>query len=223
MRCHKSLIAALLALFAMDARAETFVTGEPNHISARFTSNPASVTVDVQEIGGTQIGNNLAATHQQIDAVNSDVWTIDLAAVAGYPTDCTQKSYIVRFQPNTTADCSAAGSPSGCSEQIIDVGGSRCRDPNLDVSYYRTNAPVAAQGISAAVVAYEERRGRAPIRWTKTAYTDRGGVKYEVFFYTVSLGFPHLKCTVNTTSDPSAMDSVTLTALGNSSTCTAGN
>ncbi|MEX2205534.1 MAG: hypothetical protein WEF50_04825 [Myxococcota bacterium] len=117
-------------LFVSSAQAETFVTGEPNFISARFTSNPTTVTVDVQEFGGAQIGNNLSATQQQVDSVNSDIWTIDLAQVPGYPTDCTQKSYLVRFQPDTTAGCSVSGSPSGCVEAIVDVAAQLGADPS---------------------------------------------------------------------------------------------
>jgi len=208
----------------MSARAETVVTGEPNIVTARFITNPASVTVDVKDVGaGTQLANDVPATHETIDGVLSDVWSIDLATLPGYPTDCSQRTYIVRFQP-LGADCSAPGSPGLCATHVVDVGGARCRmDPIKDIAYVRTTTAVSAQGISKAVIDYEARRGRAPIRWRRIHFTDRGHVKYEVFYYKDTLGYPHLPCTAETTTNPATMTTNQIQALGASATCSTAN
>lgn len=225
MRMLKSLVLALLAIWlARPALAETVITGEPNIIVARFTTNPSSVAVDVKEVGGLQIANDLNATHETLDAALSDVWFIDLSLVVGYPTDCTQKTYVVRFQPNGIADCSATGTPGSCSEQVVDVGGGRCKvDPEKDIGYVRTTTPVSAQGISQSGIEYEGRRGRAPIRWRRIHFKDRGFTRYEVFFYKDTLGYPHLLCTAETTTSPATMTPTELAALGTGPACIASN
>jgi hypothetical protein len=209
-------------LLALPAAAEVpGVPGQANIRVARFPNGATTVVADVLEIGGVQIGNNVATTRAQLDSADTDAFFFNLAGVAGYPVNCEPKTYLVRFVPDG-ADCSTGGTPSSCVEEVVDVGGYLCKaNPKLNVSYVYTSATVAGQGISQAVMDYFGRHGQLPIRWRilKTAedlnFTSPDHVAYEVYFYSTVGAYPHLTCTVLTTTDPN-------TALPSSAAC-AGN
>lgn len=200
----------LVCLAASYSRAQISLPGEPNWVAARFPANPTAVTVDVLEIGGAQLADNIAATQQQLDALDTDVWAINLAALAGYPLDCEPRTYVVRFNPDA-ADCTDVGDPLACVEDLVRVGGATCEgDPGLQVSYTYANTSVALQGITQAVIDHFNLRGGRPVRWRRIDqaadrdFTTPDFTKWEVYFYqATAVPFPRLTCTVETETDPS--------------------
>lgn len=193
--------------------------GQPNIVFARFPfSGVSSVTVDVAEIGGAQIANNVSATRQSIDGVGSDVFYLDISLLAGYPASCGDvQTFTVRFEP---AGASCAASPSSCVDTFSKFGGAEC--PSLagggggggngfvQVQIDPTFAAetVSAQGITRRVLDHYLRYGQLPTRWRRFDYSaletfgsaDR--TVWEVYFYDVESGTPHVSCTVETESDP---------------------
>lgn len=217
------IVLAAILMLSLPSLAETLrFPGEPNTRIALFPSQPSAVTVDVLDVGGLQIGNNLPTTQLQIDATNSSVWTFDLASVAGYPLDCTTKTYLVRWLPDAV---NCATSPALCVFERVDVGGAFCKsDPSLQVSYVHAQAVVAAQGITQPVLDFFNRTGRLPILWREIRHAaDRDfvnpdSVEWEVYFYSSATSADGvttatLKCTVSTTTDPN-------TTLPSSGSCT---
>lgn len=192
-------------VFADDA-----VPGEPNWSIVRFPAGPAAVTVDILELGGAQVADDVAATLQQLDAADSDAWAIDLSQVPGYPVNCEPNTYMVRWTPDA-ADCSAAGDPSDCILTDYKVGGAACRaDPSMQVSYEYAYGVFAEQGITETVRKFYARKGVNPIRWRRMDvavdgdFTSPSHTKWEVYFYGENGGLAQLTCTVVTETDPAS-------------------
>lgn len=217
---------ALLALLALAAPAwgQTYAPGIENHRVARFPSGASAVTVDVYEVNSaTQVGDDIAATVIEIDEEDSDAWTFDLAAVAGYPVDCTPTDYVLRWNPDAS-NCSAEdGTPALCFLETVHVGGPECETQGkVQVEVTKTTVPNDAQGITQGVIDYYARRGERVQRWRKISTSYDGdfsspvAVKWEVFFYrssAESVATP-FSCGKETTSNPANLSDEDLTALG---------
>ena len=206
----KNLLVVLLLVLASCQPAYAgapAVPGEPNYRTARFPSGATAVTVDILEIGGAQLADNVAATRAQLDAANTDVWYLDISQVSGYPVNCEPKTFLLRWNPDAS-DCSA--SPALCVEETAQVGGYLCEaNPKVQVSYVHASTVQSAQGINQSVMDYFNRRGQLPIRWreirhaTDLDFSSPDHTSWEVYFYLSTGDFPHLTCTVLTESDPS--------------------
>lgn len=204
------VFAVLLALtlpIAVFAQGPLIFPNEEHWVFARFTSNPTAVTVDVLEMGGALVADDVAAAQQTMDAEETDIWALDLAALPGWPVNCESKTYLVQFNPDAT-DCTDDGDPGSCSEQQVKIGGPRCKfNPSLQVAYAYSTVAVAAQGISTSVTKYHERRGTEAVKWRKVIVANDGDFTtpdhtyWDVYFWGVSGIFPTF-CTVYTESDP---------------------
>lgn len=210
MRFVTLALALLSAWMALPVAAQP-LPGEPFPIVAEFaTSPPSAVTVDVLELpAGTQVGDDLAATQVTRDANSQALWRFDLSSVTGFPTDCTQKTYLVTWVPDAT-DCSVGASPTACASQTIEVGGTACAMTGaVSPDFYHTSTVVSAQGITQTVIDYYGRRGQLPIKWRHTRVATDGDHSspdfqwWDVYFYTIENQIPRI-CTVSTTSDPAS-------------------
>ena len=191
------------------------VPGEANWQVARFPDGAATVIVDVFELGGSQLANDQSAANTS----NTDVWSLNVAAVVGYPTTCALKTYMLRWQPDAV-NCST--NPAECVESTFRTGGVACRlDPHRQMTNTWARTPVSAQGISFGVIKSYARVGEEPIRWQRfdiaadADYTGPSASIWHVFFYSQEGPFPHIECVVPTASDPAV-------SLPSSASC-AGN
>lgn len=179
-----SLVLPLL-LFAGAARAQDpALPGKPYVVCARFpTTAPAAVVVDVQEVGGSQIGNNVAAARGTLDSANADYWCVDLDTVSGFAPSCDLKTYAVRFVPDAAA-CAAGSSPFLCAEQTVQSGGPACWGFGSEPTVVFTATPIPARGITQAVI----NRGN-PSYLKHEIKLDSGTAVftyYQVFYYDTS-------------------------------------
>jgi hypothetical protein len=193
---------ALLVAYAWNASAET-------QWQVMRLPGASAVVVDVVEVtagGGTQVGNDRAAVRISADAAPSDAWALDLATVPTFPTDCTRRTYFVRWAPDG-ADCTA--SPASCSESTATIGGAACfADPRVqEILTYATDV-VAAQGITKALLEHFGRRGERPARWREIRRATDGdfatpeSTEWEVYSYRQGPTWPEIACAVRTATNP---------------------
>jgi hypothetical protein len=207
---------ALLALLAFGccqpAYAEApHVPGEPNWRVGVFATATTSVVVDVVDAAtGVQVANNVATTRLQVDSTDASVWTLNLAAVPGYPVACERKTWLVRFVPDS-ANCSNAATPGLCADEIVHLGGYLCEsNPSVQVSYVHASSVQAGQGITQGVMDYFGKRAQLPVRWREIRvaadkdFTSPDHTVWEVYFYGEGGNAPHLACTVTTETNPTS-------------------
>lgn len=153
MRCFLAL--SLLVLLAGTAQAsEPGFPEKPFWVCARFPSTaPSAVTADVKIIGGSQIANGASVAQQQIDAVASDYWCIDLNTVSGFAPDCSDTAYLVRFHPDAANCAVSGGTPSLCVDQIAYSGGLQCRSSADEQTVIYPTVAIPSRGITATVIA----------------------------------------------------------------------
>lgn len=203
-----------LLIVALPSRADVPALPDESYVvAARFTTNPTAVVVDVLDVtGATQIADNVAATQQDIDSVDSDVWTFDLNGVSGFADTCDQKTYVVRFVPDA-ANCQDDQQPDQCVDLIVNSGGAICKsNPRVQISYVVATQLYPAQGITQTVRDYYNRRlGQEPIRWREIRvandldFASPDFTKWEVYFYSSTPGAIPLRCTLDTETDPSVL------------------
>ena len=207
----RRVAAIVLLLLAAIAQAGDYpsLPSEPNWQTVRFPSGPNAVTVDVVEVGasgGTQLGNDRAASRLNVDGTPSDAWTLNLSAVPGYPVNCEPRTYLLRWNPDAS-DC--ALNPSLCVEVTTSVGGAVCKqDPRVQAIYTYTSTVVSAQGITTEVLLYYARRGERAIKWREIRHASDGdfataeSTEWDVYFYRRGPTWPELACTVRTSTNP---------------------
>lgn len=148
-------LAALAALLGCPLHAgaqDAALPAKPYSVCARFpTTTPAAVVVDVQEVGGSQIGNNVAATRGSLDSANADYWCLDLDTVSGFAPSCDPKTYAVRFVPDAV-NCAAGSSPQLCAEATVYSGGPTCWGAGTDQTVLYTATPIPSRGLTQAVI-----------------------------------------------------------------------
>ncbi len=177
------LLLALVLLAPWVARAdEQGLPEKPFWVCARFhTPAPSAVAADVKIIGGAQIGNGVSVTQQQIDAVASDYWCLDLNTVAGFAPDCSETSYLVRFHPDSANCAVSGGTPSLCVDQVVTSGGLQCRDSHDEQTVVYPTVAIPSRGVTASVIIkgnpsyikHEIKLDNAPVSFTY----------YDVFYY----------------------------------------
>lgn len=121
-------------------------------VCARFPSGATAVTADVKVIGGAQLASDNAATHQTLDAVNSDLWCIDLNTVSSFATDCSMSTYLVRFAPDAANCAQSGGTPSLCVDQSVTSGGLQCMSFGGEETVVYPTVAVPTRGITATVI-----------------------------------------------------------------------
>ena len=213
-------LAALLSLSPPLLADVTSVPGESAWVTARFPAGATTVTVDVYDLtAGAQVGTALSATRIQLNAANTDVWTLNLSTMPGFPTTCAQHSYLMRWKPDAS-DCVA--SPSLCQESVQDFGGYLCKASLREQpSFVTTTTPVSGQGISQAVIDYFNRRGQQALRWERIDRSATGSfgapadTVWRVYFYKDTGAWPRPWCVVDTTSDPAVSLPSTAACAGN--------
>lgn len=207
-----ALLAALGIAFAdaMAGGAGPTPPGEPNWQTARFPTASA-VTVDVIEVtsgGGTQIGNDRATVRLNADSSPSETFAIDLATVPGYATNCTPRTYVLRWAPDG-ANCTST--PTSCAISTAQVGGASCSsDPRVQEIRTYASGVVAGQGITQELLEHYARRGERPLRWREIRHASDGdfsapeATEWEVFSYRRGPTWPEVACTVRTTTNPAS-------------------
>jgi len=169
---------------ALPALAENALPAKAHEVCARFpASAPSAVTVDVLEVGGSQIGNDVSATKQTLDAADSDIWCLDLDTVSGFAATCDLTTYAVRFVPDA-ADCSTGGSPSLCVEHTIMSGGAECWGFDSEQTVVYPTAAIPSRGITQTVI----NRGN-PSYIKHDVKIDEASIVftwYQVFYYDAS-------------------------------------
>lgn len=208
MRLARLLVALAILGAPLASRAgDAVLPSDPNILVARFPGGATAVTVDVVQIGGSQLANDVAATRLQLDSANTDAWYLNLQAVSGYPVDCVSRTFLARFNPDAS-DCAA--SPSLCVEVSTTVGGTGAclADDRRQTSTVRTSTVVSAQGITSEVLRYSQRLGENPIKWIEIdvasdeTYSAPEKTYWVVYQYAVLSGIPYVSCTVVTTTNP---------------------
>lgn len=198
-----------------------------------FPSKPTSVAVDgyllrANVSGGYDnptISSGLGAIFAD-RAAKELVGTNEMWAVSPYAADffdpdtheCSDEvTLALRWKPNGV-DC--ATDPDECPWTFSRFGGEACdadkgEDHTSFVYATTTNAP---QGIDSKVMNYYGVRGQLPVRWQEIKQDWRlssasgpvgpGGAdfnkKWRVYFYKSGLAWPHVSCTIDTTTNPNS-------------------
>lgn len=173
-----------------------------------FVTAPALVEVDVVDLTlGTTVGDDLATTQIAIDGNDSIYHQFDLSTVTGYPVDCSRKTYLVQFIPDS-ADCQESVTPQLCST-VISVAHGGCPSSKSDF-YTHTSTTVSAQGISQTVLNWYNARGMLVLKWVErnlsesAAFGTPDATKWDVYFYTDAGSAPRILCTVEAFTDPAS-------------------
>jgi hypothetical protein len=212
-----TVVWSLLFGVAFMSKGGPPLNDQSNYVVAAFKDGPTEVLVDVMDVDlGTTIATGQATTQLSISASDTIYHSFDLATVPNYPTSCTPGTYLVTFEPDG-ADCSEAGTPGACASSVVQVGGSACaqvaggsgsglgeESPGVVIA----TGPISAQGITRAVIDFNNRRGRDVIKWRKVPvsgsedFDSPDSTVWLVHFYTETGSYPALRCVVPSTTDP---------------------